>query len=230
MEKIFNPDLFFDLNNFDYKEVFVLDSPVWDTVKNIETYIESFFIKQGVKNLGGRFPRAFMEGEHIFVGEGTKIYPGAYVGDNVIIGRDCEIRPGAFIRENVILGDDCIIGNSCEIKNSIMLDHAWTSHFNYVGDSIVGNNTNLAASTIFANIRFDFFDEEGKNIGIKNANRYYDTRLKKFGAIFGDGSQTGCKALLNPGTFVGKKCILGGFKSHKGYIPDNSKIIDHLKD
>lgn len=226
----FQPDKYFDLSNFEFKEVILLKKPLWETVKNIEKFIDKFFNKRQSKNLGGRFPRAFMEGERIYVGEGTKIYPGAYVGDNVIIGNNCEIRPGAFIRENVIMGDECIIGNSCEIKNSIMLNKAWTSHFNYVGDSIIGNNTNIAASTIFANIRFDFFDENPKTIGIKLNDKYYDTGLLKFGSILGDGSQTGCKTLINPGTFIGKKCILGGFKSHRGLIADNSRIIDHLKD
>lgn len=229
MERFF-AEKYFDLSDFEFKEVFVENKPLWETVKNIEQYIIMFFKEKQSKNLGGRFPRAFMEGEHIYVGEGTKIYPGAYVGDNVIIGNNCEIRPGAFIRENVILGDECIIGNSCEIKNSIMLNKAWTSHFNYVGDSIIGNNTNIAASTIFANIRFDFFDENPKTIGIKSDGEYYDTGLLKFGSILGDGSQTGCKTLINPGTFIGKNCVLGGFKSHRGLIADNSKIIDHLKD
>jgi NDP-sugar pyrophosphorylase family protein len=225
----FYPANYFDLRDFEFREVFFEDKPVWETVKNIEKYIDKFFTTQGVKNLGGRFPRAFLEGEHIYVGEGTKIFPGAFVGNNVIIGNNCEIRPGAFIRENVILGDDCIIGNSCEIKNSILLNHAWTSHFNYVGDSIIGNNTNIAASTIFANIRFDFFDENPNPIKIKSGKECFDTGLLKFGGILGDGSQTGCKALINPGTLIGKKCILGGFIGHRGIIADNTKILDCLK-
>jgi len=223
MENLFPSD-FFDLSNFGHKDVFLTDKPVWESVKNIEPYIKKYFKTNPVHNLGGRFPRAYLEGKRIIVGTGTKIYPSAYVGENVIIGKDCEIRPGAFIRENVILGDNCIIGNSCEVKNSIMLNHAWTSHFNYIGDSIVGNNTNLAASTIFANIRYDFFDDDPKTIGVKLNDKYCDTGLLKFGAVFGDGSQTGCKCLLNPGTFVGKKSILGGFQCHKGYFPAGSKI------
>lgn len=230
MVKNLYPEKYFNLSKFEFRGVFVENKPVWETVKNIEKFIDKFFAKQGVKNLGGRFPRAFLEGEHIYVGEGTKIYPGAFVGNNVIIGKNCEVRPGAFIRENVILGDDCIIGNSCEIKNSILLNKAWTSHFNYVGDSIIGNNTNIAASTIFANIRFDFFDKDPRTIAIKLDGEIFDTGLLKFGSIMGDGSQTGCKTLINPGTFIGKNCILGGFKNHRGVIPANSKLIDHLKD
>jgi bifunctional UDP-N-acetylglucosamine pyrophosphorylase/glucosamine-1-phosphate N-acetyltransferase len=111
-----------------------------------------------------------------------------------------------------------------------MLNHAWTSHFNYVGDSIVGNNTNIAASTIFANIRLDFFDKDRKTIGIKHEEKFYDTGLYKFGGIFGDGSVTGCKVVINPCTFVGKNCVLGGLRGYKGFIADRTKIIDHLKD
>ena len=229
MERFLAAD-YFDLDHFQHREVFFEDMPLWETVKNIEPFLKWYFANYQSQNLEEQYPKAFFEGGNIEIGEGSKIYPGAYIGDHVIIGRNCEIRPGAFIRENVILGDDCIIGNSCEVKNSILLNHAWTSHFNYIGDSIVGNNTNIAASTIFANIRFDFFDENRKNIGIKHDGSYYDTGLIKFGCIFGDGSQTGCKALLNPCTFVGKQCILGGFKSYRGVIEDGTKNIDHLKE
>jgi len=202
----------------------------WETVKNIEPFIKLYFAGKDPHNLEEKFPKVSFGEGNIEIGEGAKLYPGAYIAGNVLIGKNCEIRPGASIRENVILGDNCIVGNSCELKNSILLNNALTSHFNYLGDSIVGNNTNIAASTIFANIRFDYFEENRKNIGIKYENAYYDTGLVKFGGVLGDGSQTGCKALINPCTFIGKKCILGGFKSYRGIIKDNTKIIDHLKD
>lgn len=225
MEK-FYPENFFDLSEFEFKDVFLSNKPAWETVRNLESYLKSFFQKSEKIYLNERFPRAFIEGKNVYVGENTKIFPGAFIGENVIIANNCEIRPGAFIRENVILGNDCIVGNSCEIKNAILLNHAWTSHFNYIGDSIVGSNTNIAASTIFANIRFDFFDEDAKTIQVKDGQDRYDTKLRKFGAIFGDNSQTGCKCVLNPGTFVGKKSTLGGLKGYSGYIEPGSFILE----
>ena len=39
------------------------------------------------------------------IGEGTVIYPGAYVGSRVKIGRDCVLYPNVVIYEDCILGD-----------------------------------------------------------------------------------------------------------------------------
>jgi UDP-3-O-[3-hydroxymyristoyl] glucosamine N-acyltransferase len=44
------------------------------------------------------------------VGEGTYIYPGAFIGHHVIIGDDCVIHP------NVTIMDHCVIGNRVVIQ------------------------------------------------------------------------------------------------------------------
>ncbi len=43
------------------------------------------------------------------IGEGTYIYPGAFVGNNVSIGNDCIIYPNATIMDNCSIGNNVII-------------------------------------------------------------------------------------------------------------------------
>lgn len=72
-----------------------------------------------------------------------------------IIGRNCEIRKGAYFRGNVIIGDNCVIGNSTELKNCVVLNKAQICHFNYVGDSVLGEGAHLSAGAITSNLKLD---------------------------------------------------------------------------
>jgi UDP-3-O-[3-hydroxymyristoyl] glucosamine N-acyltransferase len=49
------------------------------------------------------------------IGEGTYIYPGAFVGNNVIIGSNCIIYP------NVTIMDNCSIGNNVIIQSGTVI-------------------------------------------------------------------------------------------------------------
>ena len=109
-----------------------------------------------------------------------------------------ELRPGIYIRGNVIVGENCVLGNSCEFKNTLILDNAQIPHFTYVGDSIIGNKAHLGAGVICSNLRLDqkdikIFDLEKKS---------HDTKMRKLGAIVGDGVEVGCNAVLNPGSLL----------------------------
>ncbi len=120
------------------------------------------------------------------------------------IGANTELRPGVFIRGNVIVGEGCVLGNSCEFKNALLMDRAEVPHFNYVGDTIVGNKGHLAAGVICSNLRLD-----RKNIRLRLADgTRVDTGLRKFGAIVGDGAEVGCNAVLQPGTILGRRALV----------------------
>ena len=93
--------------------------------------------------------------ELISIGEGTVIEPGAYIQGPCIIGKNCTVRHGAYIRGDVITGDHCVIGHDTEVRHSVFLDRACAAHFNYVGDSVLGNGVNLGAGVKCANLRLD---------------------------------------------------------------------------
>jgi NDP-sugar pyrophosphorylase family protein len=132
----------------------------------------------------------------------------------VWIGARTEIRPGAFIRPNVIAGEGCVLGNSSEFKNCLLMDGVQAPHFNYVGDSILGNRAHLGAGAICSNYRLDH-----KAVLVHLASGSVDTGLRKFGAVLGDDAEVGCNAVLNPGTLLGQKALVMPAIAFGGVLP-----------
>ena len=95
---------------------------------------------------------AWVSDRPIFIGEGARIEPGAYVHGPAYIGAGAVVRHGAFVRENVIMLPGSVLGHASEAKNSLFLPNAYAPHFNYVGDSILGQRVNLGAGTKLSNL------------------------------------------------------------------------------
>ncbi len=156
----------------------------------------------------------------VLVGENVKIHSSAVIIPPAIIGDGCEIRPGAYLRGNVIIGANCVIGNSSELKNCILLDGVQIPHYNYVGDSVLGNKSHLGAGSICSNLKSD-----GKNV-VVHGEEEYETGLRKLGAILGDRADIGCSCVLNPGTVVCKGTRVYPLNSLRGVYPPNSIVKD----
>jgi len=160
-------------------------------------------------------------GKDIFIGQGTVVETGAYLQSPVFIGRQTEIRQGAYLRGGCLVGDRCVVGHVTEMKNSVMLNGSKAGHFAYIGDSLLGKDCNLGAGTKLANLKV-----VNSTIKVKRADKkIYDTGLRKFGAVLGDHTETGCNSVTNPGTLLGPKCIVGPNATVKaGYYPRHSVI------
>lgn len=156
--------------------------------------------------------------EGVLVGENVKIYPNTVIEPPCVIGSGTQIRPGAFLRGGVIVGERCVIGNSCELKNCILLDCVQVPHYNYVGDSILGNDAHLGAGAVCSNLKND-----GKSV-VVHADADHDTGLRKVGGILGDGANIGCGSVINPGTVVGKNTSAYPLTSLRGTYPPNCII------
>jgi NDP-sugar pyrophosphorylase family protein len=130
------------------------------------------------------------------------------------IGAKTDIRPGAFIRGNVIVGEGCVLGNSSEFKNCLLMDGAQVPHFNYVGDSILGNGAHLGAGAICSNLRLD-----QSEVTVRLPEGVVGTGLRKFGAILGDKAEVGCNAVLNPGTLLGPRALVMPAMAFGGVLP-----------
>jgi UDP-N-acetylglucosamine diphosphorylase / glucose-1-phosphate thymidylyltransferase / UDP-N-acetylgalactosamine diphosphorylase / glucosamine-1-phosphate N-acetyltransferase / galactosamine-1-phosphate N-acetyltransferase len=115
----------------------------------------------------------------------------------------------------VIVGEGCVLGNACEFKNCLLLDGVQVPHFNYVGDSILGNRAHLGAGVICSNLRLD-----QKPIVIRVGETVYETGLRKLGAILGDAAEVGCNAVLNPGAVLGRRALVAPTMSFAGYLPE----------
>ena len=161
-------------------------------------------------------PGVHVEGR-VWLHPTVQLPPFAVIIGPVWIGARTQLRPGAFLRGNVIAGEDCVLGNSCEYKHALLLDGVETAHFNYVGDSILGNGAHLGAGAICSNLRLD-----RQNVTVRVAGRTVDTGLKKFGAVLGDNASIGCNAVLNPGTLLGRDSRVLPCMAFSGYLPDNT--------
>lgn len=200
----------FECNISFLKDMFNKAIYPWEILPQIKE-ITNKLVKKGIKG----YKRL---GKDILVGTNVKIAKTATIIGPTIIGNDTEVRPGAFIRGQVIIGDKCVIGNSSELKNSILLEHVQVPHYNYVGDSILGNNSHMGAGSICSNLRND-----GKNI-IIHRDKEYVTNLRKIGSFLGDGVQIGCGSVLNPGTIIGKNSMVYPLTMTRGVYPSKSII------
>ncbi|HEY5235675.1 MAG TPA: UDP-N-acetylglucosamine diphosphorylase [Rhabdochlamydiaceae bacterium] len=212
---------FFSLEAYLHRELFEGSTFVWGALHRLIPYLA----EQELGKIEVKVPSTayLINPELISIGEGTVIEPGAYIEGPAIIGPYNQIRHGAYIRGNVITGERCIIGHSTEIKHSILLDRAHAAHFNYVGDSILGNDVNLGAGVKLANFRLD-----RKDVFVLLQGQKISTGLKKMGAIVGDGAQLGCNAVANPGTLIGPKAFCYPCINIKGIVPSRAIYKENL--
>lgn len=215
--KEFSAAEFFDLSSYAHSSLFKNNEPVWNALKAIEGYLSSLKLGQ-IK--GGVDPKAYLVNPHLItIEEGAVVEPGAYLCGPCFIGKNSVVRHGAYLRGNVVTGEGCVLGHDTEVKNSIFLNGAHAAHFAYVGDSILGNKVNLGAGTKCANLKFN-----NGNVKIAASGGVIDTGLRKFGAIFGDGVQTGCNSVTNPGTLMGKNSLCYPCVNVSGVVPSGATV------
>lgn len=188
----------FDLAQTDHAAIFEGTTFAWEALKHIQDYLAKVPRPQPSK----RFPGASI-GEGVVIGEGTVVEPGVLIKGPAIIGKNCQIRHNAYLRENVIIGDHCVVGNASELKNALLFNGAQVPHFNYIGDSILGHKAHLGAGVKISNIKL-----VAGSISVEMDGQAFDTGLRKFGALVGDGAEVGCNAVLNPGTILGRGAMV----------------------
>ena len=159
--------------------------------------------------------------DNIWISKTVNIPKTATIIGPCIIDHNASIRPGAFIRGNAIIGKNSVLGNSCEIKNAILYDNVQVPHFNYVGDSILGNYSHMGAGSITSNVKSD-----KTNVVIKGKEEI-ETNLRKVGAFLGDYVEIGCNAVLNPGTIIGCNTSVYPLVMVRGVI-DSKKIVKDM--
>ncbi len=184
----------------------------WDMLPKIKDYIKKL-IEAGI-------PGYKEISKDVLVGENVKIYPTATIEGPTIIGSGTEVRPGAFIRGSVITGENCVIGNSTELKNCVLLNHVQVPHYNYVGDSVLGNYAHMGAGSICSNLKSD------KKAVVIHADSDYETGLRKIGGILADHADIGCGCVLNPGTIIGKNTSVYPLTALRGVFPADCIVKD----
>jgi bifunctional UDP-N-acetylglucosamine pyrophosphorylase/glucosamine-1-phosphate N-acetyltransferase len=84
-----------------------------------------------------------------------KIGAGAHVvrthGSESEIGEHANVGPFAYLRPGTILGEQGKIGTFVETKKANIGKGSKVPHLTYVGDATIGENSNIGASSVFAN-------------------------------------------------------------------------------
>ena len=222
------PSDFFELTDSLSQQLFSDCDYVWDAIPNIARHVLALL--DGKRVIEGNIMDGAIIGDGpIYIGKGARIEPTAWISGPAYIASGAVVRHGAFVRENVIMLPNSILGHASEAKNAILLNHAHAPHFAYVGDSILGNHTNLGAGTKLSNLGMlsekDVATGKRPTIKLTVDGVEYDTGIAKMGAILGDYAQTGCNSVLNPGCLIGQRTMVyANMSLRKGYYPADSLV------
>lgn len=157
-------------NNF----VKVIDSPdkYIETIKNF--YLENNYraISNGVSILD--INNVYID-ENVSIEPGVVIYPNNYISgttkikegviiysncfiDDSFIDSGCRVGPYSNLKKGSVIGKKSVVGAFVEIKNSVLKGNVKVKHHAYLGDGIVGRDSNIGCGVIFAN-----YDGKTKN-------------------------------------------------------------------
>lgn len=141
---------------------------------------------------------AFLADDTVHIGPGALVETGACLRGPLRVGPCAEVRQAAYLRGTVWLGRGCVAGHATEAKGAVFLEGAKAGHFAYVGDSVLGRGANLGAGTKLANLKII-----PGTVSVRALGRLIDTGRRKFGAVLGDRTETGCNSVLGPGVLLG---------------------------
>jgi len=135
------------------------------------------------------------------------IHPQVFFGSGVVVAKNVEIKsfchiegaeissgaivgPFARLRSDAKIGENVHIGNFVEVKKSQINRGAKINHLSYVGDSEVGEDSNIGAGTITCN--YDgynkFKTKIGKNVFVGSNSALVAPVEIGDGAVIGAGS------------------------------------------
>ncbi|MEM1683296.1 MAG: sugar phosphate nucleotidyltransferase [Ignisphaera sp.] len=187
----------------------------WDLLKSIKLELSS--IKSRV--IKGEIEHGVTIKGAIVIDEGAIVKGSTYIEGPVYIGRDAVIGPNSYLRPYTSIEREGHIGFSVEVKESILLEKTHAAHLTYIGDSVIGENTNLGAGTIIANLRFD-----EKTVKVSVDGIRIDTGRRKMGAIIGGYVKTGINVSIMPGVKIGSYSIIYPGVTVYRDVPPNTTV------
>ncbi|MGB0371741.1 MAG: UDP-N-acetylglucosamine diphosphorylase [Opitutales bacterium] len=210
---MFSADQLFSLPDSlkQFRDFFVPAETPWKWVSQIKHALESC---DDLAAITGRENTALSITGRVFIHPSVKLPNFGTIEGPCWIGPGCQLRPGVYIRGNVIAGANCVLGNSCEFKNALLMDNVQVPHFNYVGDSVMGDHSHLGAGAILSNFRLD---GEAVPVDLEDGSRL-SSEMRKLGGMLGENAQLGCNAVAQPGSILGKNAIVLTGIVHKGYL------------
>lgn len=155
--------------------------------------------------------------------DGSRIHRTATVHSSAVI-EHAIIGPWAIVHEfasvrHSIIAASTSVGHCCEVARSYMANKSAVTHFCFLGDSIIGEGVLLGGGVRTANRRLD-----GEPVTLHYRDGSYPTGAVSFGCVIGDRTRIGGSAHLNPGTLVGRDCVIDPGVEVRGFVESASRV------
>lgn len=136
------------------------------------------------------------------IGENAVIKPNSII-EGAIIGADASVGPFARIRPGSELKQNAHVGNFVEMKKTILGEGSKAGHLTYLGDTEIGQNSNIGAGTITCN---------------------YDG-VNKFKTIIGDNAFIGSNASIVAPVTIGNMATTAAGSTIVKDVDDNDLAV-----
>lgn len=153
-----------------------------------------YFLTQQKSIIEGEMDESVHQSGSLVLPKSSRILADCHLEGNILVGENVVIGPGARIRGSTVVGDNSHIGFSVEVKNSVLGIGVRIPHLAYVGDSVIGDDVNIAGGSMIANWRHD-----DQPIATPIKGQMVSTQRKKFGAVIGDHVRLGVNTSVYPG-------------------------------
>jgi len=194
------------------------------------------YIDAGVEVAPGAmiYPGVHLEGATT-VGAGAEVGPDVHARDTVIgpgstvrysvldgatIGPDATVGPFTYLRPGADLADRSKAGAFVEIKKSRVGTGSKVPHLSYIGDTTIGEDTNIGAATVTVN--YDGYDKHPTVIG--DRVRIGSDTMLVAPVTVGDDAYTGAGSVITHDVSPGALAIE---RSHQKEIPGYAERRKH---
>jgi bifunctional UDP-N-acetylglucosamine pyrophosphorylase/glucosamine-1-phosphate N-acetyltransferase len=109
------------------------------------------------------------------------------------IGSQAKVGPYAHLRSGTVLAGYVKVGSFVETKNAHVGEGSKVPHLSYVGDAVIGKETNIGAATIFVN--YDGVDKHQTKVG--DHVRIGSDSMLIAPVTIGDGAYTAAGSVIN---------------------------------
>lgn len=181
-------------------------TPTWARYATLEPWQLTTQVEAIVSDLLASLPaHEFHVADGIAIHRSAQVENGAVLKAPLILGADCFVAAGAYLRGGNWIDARCIFGPGAELKSSFVFAGTKLAHFNFVGDSVLGEGVNLEAGSIVCNYRNERADKE---IQVRVGAVLRRTGVQKFGALIGDGCRVGANAVIAPGALLAPRSVV----------------------
>ena len=113
-------------------------------------------------------------------------------GTLAVIGAGASVGPFAYLRPGTVIGENGKVGTFVETKNTTLGRGAKVPHLSYIGDTTVGEGTNIGAGTITAN--YDGVNKHRTDVGAHARTGSHNVFVAP--VRIGDGAYTGAGTVV----------------------------------